>query len=998
MTEPRKVSLKSVGFSVPPNKIDGKKEETPKTRRFNLTLTESTDDTFPEFSYLELFNSGDKNGHDDSNAPQEYDPDDPFAIGDRAAHDKLVNLAKKYEDKYNTPKSGKRKRKDRVRDLVNLGDGYDEEDSFVDNSEAYDEYMPCSVSTKYGGFYINTGHLVLIPVEDESNQDVMPCRKKPRKMNALTDSEESSSSDDERKPSKSIKKKHSRDLTGFNVVKKRIKKSFAPSKILKKPAVVIKQQNGLANHEVPKVSLVAQPLVAQPLTIVANNCSPTTKLPPVGQTSTNQFPSDAEKLFACTVRLSRSLSVLAGEKSKMDDVCVPDDEILLPSVDLTINNALLVTNIDAQLCRTDTQVSKVQFSIESQTLSPDLREAIEKVAAAARLSEGGRIKQFTPEVNDILLKIEDLNRAASSNIRFETMTKLGTYFACGKDGLMKRALKRSLTESDAKLKEATTNLKEAIRIVMLPLIEQYNADNRNDGESENKSESDDDENDELTLKQKKIADCRKKTFLWTDVTRQCLCRVVEIRMERYEVSKLRKEPARSYLLSFLNSTVKPLWETGWIQMRDLLRESRKSHARWTETVKSNKSEGTVSLLPAYDDSAKKTQSSVNGHSSKQRPRSHSPVLIDVEDEQSRKKSETHAKETPTTSEFQRLLQNKVLNSSTKSNGNVSLPAKFNGGVSQANKVKRPSTTDQSKGRTAQLFTEPMVIDLTDDVVDTSRRKHSSENSQGYVNPSTQALKPDNVAFWAKCLDAEDKSDSTDRQLKKYTKYYAADGSIIDTSLTAEFVNKNRGAQNTRVLSGDFRSKASSAVGSSLGAGKMDSDAITRSAQKLMAEAGYDSFIPNMYSANPSAVLGNKLNDNKLSSSGTKVGGTEQQIHVPSGVKTSNTNGFESQNSGRNPQKLSLGNRSSTGTSNRVESSRSTNDLVQPVAMWCTADLVSSSVSVVSVSSSVPFVSTPGTAPNRSTLKGTPCPRLIGGCEKAAPQTKSPAPLGIHTLP
>ncbi|XP_042559754.1 ubinuclein-1-like [Clupea harengus] len=116
------------------------------TVRFELQLRPSNEHRCPEFCYSELVKANEA-----QKRPKTFEEVD--AENER---NELEVLAKKFESKYGGPD---KPRKDRISDLVDIGDGYDDEDSFIDNSEAYDEFVPSSLTTEHGGFYINSGAL-----------------------------------------------------------------------------------------------------------------------------------------------------------------------------------------------------------------------------------------------------------------------------------------------------------------------------------------------------------------------------------------------------------------------------------------------------------------------------------------------------------------------------------------------------------------------------------------------------------------------------------------------------------------------------------------------------------------------------------------------------------------------------------------------------------------------------------------------------------------------
>ncbi|KAL5964456.1 Ubinuclein-1 [Taenia solium] len=95
---------------------------------------------------------------------------------------RMIELAKSFERKYGNmvtvTNKGKRRRL-RVDDFIDLGEGYDSQDSFIDDSEAVELIVAPTLRTRHGGFFVNEGFLESI--EDRS-MDIEPPPSAPKQL------------------------------------------------------------------------------------------------------------------------------------------------------------------------------------------------------------------------------------------------------------------------------------------------------------------------------------------------------------------------------------------------------------------------------------------------------------------------------------------------------------------------------------------------------------------------------------------------------------------------------------------------------------------------------------------------------------------------------------------------------------------------------------------------------------------------------------------------
>ncbi|XP_059340509.1 ubinuclein-1 isoform X4 [Ammospiza nelsoni] len=470
--------------------------------RITLTLFEPDHKRCPEFFYPDLLKSCRGKVKGSSSGDKKKDPTDPFNDEEKERH-KVEALARKFEEKY----GGKRRRKDRIQDLIDMGYGYDESDSFIDNSEAYDELVPASLTTKYGGFYINSGTLQFRQASESEDDYVKEKKKKCPKKRKLKDGGEKikkkKKDDSYDKEKKSKKSKFPKaGFTALNASKEKKKKKYSGALSVKEMLKKFQKEKDAQKKKDEEQKAV-----------------PPSPADPAGPREAEAMADPLLSLFG-----HASDSDLLQAASAMDSLSELDLERLLSESPEGSPCPELEDGSEPAL----EQEFKQPPSLPEGLPAP-LEKRIKELAQAARAAEGeGKQRFFTQDINNIILDIELQTRELSSQVRSGVYAHLAAFFPCSKDTLLKRARRLYLYEQGGRLKEPLQKLKEAIGRAMPEQVAKYQEECQahtqakfakmleEEKDKEQRVCSDDDEDEEKGGK--RVAGPRKK-FQWNDEIR-----------------------------------------------------------------------------------------------------------------------------------------------------------------------------------------------------------------------------------------------------------------------------------------------------------------------------------------------------------------------------------------------------------------------------------------------------------------------------------------------
>nr|CAH7720169.1 unnamed protein product [Callosobruchus chinensis] len=551
MSEIKRVVLNTLE---PPKAVDKVIKKVSKTFRISLALPESNEDKCPEYNYKDQLALAKKRNKpvkekEQKNENVSENGLDPFADND----DDVRRIALEMEAKYGTgPAGGQKKRKGRKDDYADIGMGYDESDSFIDNTDGYDEIIPQNVTTLHGGFYINCGALEF-KTDDEATSDLSSSSDgetdvgkhsgaRKRILDTSDESDTASTSQAEKKqklaPKNSMQLAIKKKLFSSSKIQVKKKKMFSPYKKTVKEMLREKQrsndqqtkkeENAEESHKENKKPMRISSVTDAIESVVKQGTEETEETLDLNE---NQEKQNAQ-INHCDLGTSKT------------------------------NSLDTVPSLEGESSQEATMEIKEIVKLP-ENLPSDISEIVDKIRQAAIEYKGETRKHFfSNEVNDQLVSLERKCKILGRSSRLRVYEHLSGYIKCKKETIIRRAKSLLLEDEEKRLSLKMKLLKDTIDHIMPPLLASYKFECQKVLQKKfSKETSENDENKHIRLP--------RRRFQWTDEARKIFMDILNIKRKCFTLEGKTKDNLEQQLVDYLKTKILPLWPEGWMSVNHL---------------------------------------------------------------------------------------------------------------------------------------------------------------------------------------------------------------------------------------------------------------------------------------------------------------------------------------------------------------------------------------------------------------------------------------------
>ncbi|CAH0560484.1 unnamed protein product [Brassicogethes aeneus] len=546
-----------------PEKVSDKQCKKPvKTIRVSVILPESNEDNCPEYNFKDELAAVKKRSKlkdvkkDSNNVENGLDP---FGEDD---DDDVRRIARQMEEKYGTAVGGacgtanKKKRKGRKDDYADIGMGYDESDSFIDNTDGYDEIIPQNVTTLHGGFYINCGALEF-KTDDEATSEISSDSSESDNEETVTENNQSTNrkrildttEDEDSDKDEEGQSKKKQKLSPKNTMQQAIKKKlFSQNKIQikkRRPIDPLKKtvKELLREKRVDLNMSIPTELVVQGQQVVSEGSEKESHKENKKPMSISSVADAIESVVKATLPLDNN-----GNNKNLEI----SSSLSKPDVSLSYDSE----------SSHDSKVEKVEVVKLPENLPADILETINSIKQAACEHKDGKVKFFNEENNKKLLTLERKCRCLGRNSKTKVYEHLSAFVRCKKETLTKRAKHLVFEDDQQKLKKMIVKLKAGINEIMPTLLANHEKESQKILQKKFSQES-------VNNEESKSLRMPHRKFQWNEDLRKLAKDIIATKKRCFLLEGKQKESIDELILGYLKSDIQTIWPDGWMSVAAL---------------------------------------------------------------------------------------------------------------------------------------------------------------------------------------------------------------------------------------------------------------------------------------------------------------------------------------------------------------------------------------------------------------------------------------------